>query len=822
MNTYQDLDVGELDALLAGLGEIRSIDEVATYRGNMTLAERLQTIDQAILVISQLYVHLPMKRPRHAIDPVASLHLLRREADDLSDAMFQIRLLEVLDSLRDVHLAYTPPEPWAAMVAFLPFLLERVGSGHDRAFIVSGMVAQFRHSTFEAGVEVTSWNGVPILRAIELLAEQEGGNNRHAREALALQYLTVRWLGANRLPDEHWVAVGYRDANGDRFEIRIPWRVMLLSRDPGFRFGSEAVWQLAQIADQAKQEDHKPADLLRAPELSRGLSLRSQVETRTRHRLFTDGAAEKAAEERLRIAQGQPTQGPAVEETRRVASQGKAHAKVAKLPPEIRKTVKAAAAAAPRSAAKDASAPDPGPTQPDTAPGAAPYTAPDIAPSVMPATADDIATDTSPAEVKPVAHGPKHQEPEPKTAAAEEAGRAPTPDAKPDAKPADMPADILADTPRDTPPAETPDPWSVDPVKSYLPLLFEAETLKLGAQDWGYLRIRSFAYGAPSFFLAEARRLLRELPQSGVIIDVRGNPGGTIQCAELMLQLISPRRIEPLNFQFLGTELARKLTHAPAGGEGGAPRDNAWGRAVDFSLETGAVYSGGRPLTDPEQANANGQSYYGPCVLVIDATSFSAAEMFAAGFQDHCIGPILGLDPTTGGAGANCWTFDQFERQAAKTAAMPVKKLAGGAHIRFSVRRCMRTGPSDGAPLEEFGVEADHIHAPTPLDIIDSNRDLKHAAIRLLAAQRRASLSVKADVSGGMLRLTVMPRDANRIDVYIDGRPIASVDTNDSETSVISPLPFITNQTVFKLRVEAWRDGEAVANHCQDLRVEPA
>ncbi|MEM9199246.1 MAG: S41 family peptidase [Pseudomonadota bacterium] len=805
MNTYQDLDVGELDALLAGLGEIRSIDEVATYRGNMTLAERLQTVDQAILVISQLYVHLPMKRPRHAIDPVASLHLLRREADELSDAMFQIRLLEVLDSLRDVHLAYTPPEPWAAMVAFLPFLLERVGSGPDRAFIVSGMVAQFRHTTFEAGVEVTSWNGVPILRAIELLAEQEGGNNRHAREALALQYLTVRWLGANRLPDEHWVAVGYRDAQGDRFEIRIPWRVMLLSRDPGFRFGSEAVWQLAQIADQAKQEAHQPADLLRAPELSRGLSLRSQVETRTRHRLFTDGAAEKAAEERVRVAQGQPTQGPAVEETRRVAAQGKAHAKVAKLPPEIRKTVKAPASDPP-SASQDTTGQNLGP-QPETAPNAASTATPDPAPDAAP---DAAPADREPAPASTMASKPGAAEPKPQAqnskTLAEDAGPAQNPDAKS----------------VDLPPAEAPDPWRVDPVKSYLPLLFEAEILTLGEAAWGYLRIRSFAYGAPSFFLAEARRLLRALPQSGVIIDVRGNPGGTIQCAELMLQLISPRRIEPLNFQFLGTELARKLTNAPAGSDGGAPRDNAWGRAVDFSLETGAVYSGGRPLTDPNQANANGQSYYGPCVLVIDATSFSAAEMFAAGFQDHCIGPILGLDPTTGGAGANCWTFDQFERQAAKSAAMPVKKLAGGAHIRFSVRRCMRTGPSDGAPLEEFGVEADHIHAPTPLDIIDSNRDLKRAAIGLLAKQRRASLSVRADMSGGMLRLTVMPRDANRIDVYIDGRPIASVDTNDSETSVISPLPFITNQTVFKLRVEAWRDGEAVANHCQDLQVAPA
>ncbi|MFF3930493.1 S41 family peptidase [Streptomyces hirsutus] len=43
-------------------------------------------------------------------------------------------------------------------------------------------------------------------------------------------------------------------------------------------------------------------------------------------------------------------------------------------------------------------------------------------------------------------------------------------------------------------------------------------------------------------------------------------------------------------------------------------------------------------------------------VLITNARCYSATDIFAAGFQDHRIGPVLGTDENTGAGGANVWT----------------------------------------------------------------------------------------------------------------------------------------------------------------------
>jgi C-terminal processing protease CtpA/Prc len=47
-------------------------------------------------------------------------------------------------------------------------------------------------------------------------------------------------------------------------------------------------------------------------------------------------------------------------------------------------------------------------------------------------------------------------------------------------------------------------------------------------------------------------------------------------------------------------------------------------------------------------------------VLVVDALTYSAADIFAAGFQDNELGPILGTSATTRAGGANVWTAAQL------------------------------------------------------------------------------------------------------------------------------------------------------------------
>ena len=47
-------------------------------------------------------------------------------------------------------------------------------------------------------------------------------------------------------------------------------------------------------------------------------------------------------------------------------------------------------------------------------------------------------------------------------------------------------------------------------------------------------------------------------------------------------------------------------------------------------------------------------------MLVTDAFCYSTTDIFAAGFQDHEIGTILGCHDNTGAGGANVWDHDDL------------------------------------------------------------------------------------------------------------------------------------------------------------------
>src|SRR5207249_3838099 len=62
--------------------------------------------------------------------------------------------------------------------------------------------------------------------------------------------------------------------------------------------------------------------------------------------------------------------------------------------------------------------------------------------------------------------------------------------------------------------------------------------------------------GAADRLVEEARRILTLLDKvapDGLVIDIRGNPGGQISAAERMLQMLTPNRIEPELFHLANT-----------------------------------------------------------------------------------------------------------------------------------------------------------------------------------------------------------------------------------------------------------------------------
>jgi hypothetical protein len=244
----------------------------------------------------------------------------------------------------------------------------------------------------------------------------------------------------------------------------------------------------------------------------------------------------------------------------------------------------------------------------------------------------------------------------------------------------------------------------------------------------GYLRIKSFNdHGEPftmtERLVKEAQRILTLLDSEaphGLVLDIRGNPGGDIEAAERILQMLTPGTIEPENFHLALTKTIvrvlrgvrsmlrrKKLPKADAAKLAAARLElEAWLDAADEPDPSGRLTSG-RPLTDPDLANAIGQ---------VDAATYSAADIFAAGFQDHAIGTILGADLATGGGGANVANHSDLIDILGPRPGIKLVPLPRDVFMRVAFRRCGRVGPNRGKPVEDFGVRVETIYTTNLVD----------------------------------------------------------------------------------------------------------
>ncbi|MFN2225829.1 MAG: S41 family peptidase, partial [Anaerolineae bacterium] len=473
--------------------------------GRLSLEDRRGIVEQALVLLERIYVHLPLKRAMHAIDPVQRLRLLKyhleeEDEEDLpSELAFHNELTEIFTSTRDLHTNYLLPRPYRDKTAFLPFMVEEYYDEEGRPhYLVSKIVGQGWPESFRPGVELLYWNGVPIRRAVEVLAAAQAGGNPDARHARALDSLTIRPLVRLLPPDEEWVTLHYRgrdghgggdgdggdegDDGGQVHEVRHRWRV----------FTPEA------------GEGGVAPDALRAEAAVLGFDLQTDAIHQVKKVLYAPEAL--AAERRIARAQAD------------------------RLPP-----------------------------------------------------------------------------------------------------PAGM--------------------------STNMPTVFRSRRVP-DEEDgpYGYIRIFTFNVDDAGAFVDEFVRLARLLPPAGLIVDVRGNGGGLIYAAERLLQVLTPRRIEPEPAQFLNTPLALDLCRRHRPSRLLCDFDlGPWIKSIAQAVRTGATYSRGFAITPPEACNDRGQQYSGPVLLITDALCYSATDIFSAGFQDHDIGPILGTSGNTGAGGANVW-----------------------------------------------------------------------------------------------------------------------------------------------------------------------
>lgn len=325
---------------------------------------------------------------------------------------------------------------------------------------------------------------------------------------------------------------------------------------------------------------------------------------------------------------------------------------------------------------------------------------------------------------------------------------------------------------------------------------------------FGYIRLATFSPEDDridsdkliDMAVQEFVRILRTLPPSGLILDVRGNGGGYINFGERLLQTMSPRPITPESFHFATSAVALQVATTETWLQ-------EWKQPLEMAISTGAGFSQGFPLSDPAQCNEIGQVYQGPVVLITDAFCYSTTDIFTAGFQDHQVGTILGVHNNTGAGGANVWDHGLLQQLSLQP--NPFVELPGGASMRAAARRSTRVGTRSGVPVEDLGVVPDERYYMTRKDLLEGNSDLIARAAAILKGKKSQTLKLATTGTAPFSQVQVTSTNIDRVDLFVDGRPVVSSDVGaGGSTKIAVPKPIAA-----KSRVEAvgYRKGELVA-----------
>ena len=262
--------------------------------------------------------------------------------------------------------------------------------------------------------------------------------------------------------------------------------------------------------------------------------------------------------------------------------------------------------------------------------------------------------------------------------------------------------------------------------------VFTARTRRVLATEIGHLRIWSFDVADATGFVDAVIAAVAKLPKDGLIIDIRDNPGGLISAAERLLAAFnkSSKPVTPARFALRATSLTAAIANAGVTGI----NVGQWAPSLRNASLTGETFSSHLPVTKLDAANGPKGVYPGPIVVVANANTYSAGDLFAAGIVDNGIAPLVCVGDATGGGGAEVWTGPQVFNACAFVNRR-LQPLPAGLSLTIAALRAVRSGLSEGILIEDSGV-AGRPYSMTRDDICaegeKANPDLLRACLRLL------------------------------------------------------------------------------------------
>lgn len=211
------------------LQETRSLIQIPEY----TFEQKKLVLDQARLILEQLYVHQRIKTADFGptANPIPYLNQLESELTNISTIEFHQRLSAIFYRLRDLHTLYYLPSPYACYQSFLPFALKEVKDQNGKEVIAVSEVGddpdvvKYFPANFnvKVGDILTKYDGLDVEQAISRQMTRSLGANPSAARRNAILGLKFLQHNLDFLPQKDSIPVELMNNLGVKYQVNAPW-----------------------------------------------------------------------------------------------------------------------------------------------------------------------------------------------------------------------------------------------------------------------------------------------------------------------------------------------------------------------------------------------------------------------------------------------------------------------------------------------------------------------------------------------------------------------------------------------------------------------
>lgn len=242
--------------------------------------------------------------------------------------------------------------------------------------------------------------------------------------------------------------------------------------------------------------------------------------------------------------------------------------------------------------------------------------------------------------------------------------------------------------------------------------------------QFGVLRIRTFDFLGVPQIVAELTRVLRLMPSTGLVLDIRDDLGGQADAAALIAELVSDAVIPAVPGQLRVSRTIRNLLNSRLGIPQAAALTSPFLRPFAQAEQAGEFVT---PASGDVFSLLTGQrrprvprAYNGPVVALTNSGTYSAGELLVSLLKDLGIAYVVGMDDTTGGGACGP------SRQSDLALLFPdaFRQPPQDMNLVYCIVRYFRTGAASGQYIEMFGIEPNEVYRQTLADVTTPDSDL--------------------------------------------------------------------------------------------------